>query len=310
MPVVHYNTPGYYDVSLTASNASGSVNTTKTSYIRVNPSTATYASTFYSESFEGPAIPSTDWQVNNLTPGGTTWVQNTTAAVTGTHSAKIVNSTGADGNVDELISPSIDMTAIAGATPTLTFKVAYAQRSSTTNDKLQVYVSTTCGKTWTLRLSLTGSGLATAPVTTSSFVPTATQWVQKSSNLTGFATQPNLYILFRFTSNGGNNIYIDDINISGTVGLGDDLSNAIDYNVYPNPADENTLVSFNLVSAEKTSIKVYDVVGREISTLVNTELGAGQYTYPVADKTKLSAGVYFVTLTAGTHTFTKKLIVK
>jgi hypothetical protein len=116
--------------------------------------------------------------------------------------------------------------------------------------------------------------------------------------------------LFRFTSNGGNNIYIDDINISGTVGLGDDLSNAIDYNVYPNPADENTLVSFNLISPEKTSIKVYDVVGREISTLVNTELGAGQYTYPVADKTKLSAGVYFVTLTAGTHTFTKKLIVK
>jgi PKD repeat protein len=310
MPVVHYNTPGYYNVSLTVGNASGSVSTTKTNYIRVNPSTASYASTFYSESFEGAAIPSADWQVNNLAPGGNTWTQTTAAAVTATHSVRIVNNAAADGSVDELISPSIDMTHIAGATPTLTFKLAYAQSSTTTNDKLQVYVSTTCGKTWTLRLSLTGSALATAPVTTSSFVPTASQWVQKSSNLTGFASQPNLYILFRFTSNGGNNIYIDDINISGTVGFGDDLSNAINYNVYPNPADENTLVSFNLISPEKTSLKVYDVVGREISTLVNTQLGAGEYTYPIADKATLSAGVYFVTLTAGDHTFTKKLIVK
>src|ERR1700752_5190729 len=107
-----------------------------------------------------------------------------------------------------MIGPSIDITAIAGSSRQMTFKVAYAQRVSTNTDKLQLYVSTNCGLSWSLRKSISGASLATGGVVTGTFVPTAAQWSTQSAILTGYTTQTNLYYMFRFTSNGGNNIYL------------------------------------------------------------------------------------------------------
>jgi len=309
MPTIIYNTPGVYNVSMTVSNASGSVSAAKTGYITVYPNTASYAAPFYSEGFEGSAIPNVDWNVTNANSGTNTWTQTSTAAATGTKSVSIINASTYDGMLDELISPPINMTAITGSSPTLTFKVAHAQKTSTSSDKLQVYVSTNCAQTWVLRKTISGVSLSTAGVISTSFVPTASQWVTQSVNLTGYAGFSSLFVMFRFTSNAGNNIYLDDINIAGTLGIQDEISSNLNFNVYPNPAEDNTVIAFTLLENNKTDISICDVVGRRIAIVYSGELGAGEHQYTIADNAKLSAGVYFVKLTVAGESFTKKLIV-
>ena len=309
-PTVTYNTAGLYNVGLSVSNTSGTVSTTKTSYIRVNPSTAMYNNTFYSEGFETLAIPNTDWQVNNILPGGNTWAQTAAASSSGTKSAMITNSSAQSGNVDELISPSVNMASITGVSPVLTFKVAYAQRTATDADKLTVFVSSTCGKSWTIRKAIAGATLATAPLNTGNFVPASSQWVTQTVSLTSYAISPDLFVKFVFTSGGGNNIYIDDINISASASGVDELTNNLNFNVYPNPAEEITNINFNLINREKVSLKVFDVVGREITSVYNGELTAGEHQYTLNKSANLSAGVYFVTLNIGGQNFSKKLIVR
>lgn len=307
-PVIQYNTPGIYDVGLTVTNGSGTVNTTKTSFVTVNSSTATYSNTFYSEGFEGSSIPNTDWNIRNQAPGGNTWVQTTSAAATGSKSVMITNTSTSDTYIDELISPSINMTAIT-SNLNLTFKAAFAQKTSTSVDKIQVYVSTNCGLNWTLRYSKSGAGLSTGGIQSSSFTPTASQWTQHTVALSGYAPQTNLYIMFRFTSNGGNNIFIDDINIGGANSIDEGLESTINFNLYPNPIDENSIISFNILNKQKVELKIYDVIGREVSSLFNGYLSAGDHQYSIAEKVNLTAGVYFVSLGIDRQRFTKKLIV-
>ena len=309
VPVITYNTPGVYNVSLVVANGSGSVNATKTSYITVYPNDATYANAFYSEGFEGSAIPNIDWNVRNANAGSNTWTQTTAAAATGTKSVRIVNASTYDTHVDELISPPIDMTAIVG-TPVLTYKIAHAQKTATSADKLQIYVSSSCAQSWSLRQSITGAALSTAGIIGSgSFTPTASQWVTRTLSLASLASDTSLFIMFKFTSNAGNNIYLDDINIMGNVGV-DELTNNLNFNVYPNPSEDNTLISFKLIENARTDIAIYDVVGKEVATVFSGNLNTGEHQYLIADKTKLSAGVYFIRLNVGGENFTKKLIVK
>ncbi len=312
-PTITYNTPGIYNASLTVSNASGSVNATKTGYIRVNPSVAMYNANFYSEGYEtGGAIPNADWQVNNIYPGVNTWTQTGMASSTGSKSVMITNTAAQSTYVDELISPSIDMTQITGSNIGMSFKMAYAQRTSANNDQLKVYVSTNCGKNWTLRKALIGAAMASgvAP-TTSNFVPSASQWSTQTVTLTQaqFSSSTDLFVKFEFTSNGGNNIYIDDININGATGISE-LENTLNFAVYPNPANENTVIDFSLTAKQNVTIKVYDVIGREVVDVYKGELNAGQHKYSVAENTKLSGGVYFVNLSVGGQQFSRKLIVK
>ena len=257
VPVITYNTPGVFDVTLVVSN---------------------------------------------------TWTQTTVAAASGTKSVRIVNASTYDAHVDELISPTIDITAIPG-TPSMTYKIAHAQKLSTSIDKLQVYVSTNCGQTWSLRQTISGASLSTAGVVSGSFVPTAAQWVTKTVSLGTISTATSALLMFKFTSDAGNNIYIDDINIMGNVGI-DELASNINYTIYPNPAEDNTMVSFTLVENNSVNIKVYDIVGKEINSVFEGNLGNGEHQFPVAEKTHLAAGVYFVRLTVGGASFTKKLIVK
>lgn len=308
-PVIQYNTPGVYDVALTVTNASGSVSATKVGYITVNSGTAMFTGSIYQEGFEGASIPTSQWLIRNQSPGGNTWVTTTAAAATGSQSVRITNLSTYDTYVDELIGPSIDMTAITGTAPTMTFKTAYAQRVSTNTDKLQLYVSTNCGISWTLRKSMTGTSLTSGGVTTSSFVPTAAQWITQTANLSGYTSQNNLYFMFRFTSNGGNNIYIDDINISGTTGV-EDLANGIDFNIYPNPIEENTVIAMSLTEKKDISIKIMDVLGRDIATVFSGTLNEGEHQFNVGENTKLSSGIYFVNVTMQGKSFSKKMIVK
>jgi hypothetical protein len=76
---------------------------------------------------------------------------------------------------------------------------------------------------------------------------------------------------------------------------------------YPNPFNPSTKISFTIPQVSKVTIKVFDVLGNEIETLVNEEKPAGTYeiTWSAAN---LPSGIYFYQLKAGSFVETKKMI--
>ena len=76
---------------------------------------------------------------------------------------------------------------------------------------------------------------------------------------------------------------------------------------YPNPFNPSTTISFSLPSQSFVSLKVFDIVGREVATIVSEEMPAGAYTRQW-NAAKMSSGIYFYRLQAGSYTQTKKLV--
>lgn len=76
---------------------------------------------------------------------------------------------------------------------------------------------------------------------------------------------------------------------------------------YPNPFNPNTKIQFSINDTQPITLKVFDILGNEVATLVNQELTAGSYQYDF-DASNLSSGVYYYKLQAGNFTETKKMI--
>ncbi len=76
---------------------------------------------------------------------------------------------------------------------------------------------------------------------------------------------------------------------------------------YPNPFNPVTKIDFSISKSEFVSIKVYDVTGKEITTLVNLTLPKGSYTVDF-NASNLSTGVYFYKLQSGTYSEVKKMM--
>jgi len=76
---------------------------------------------------------------------------------------------------------------------------------------------------------------------------------------------------------------------------------------YPNPFNPSTKIKFEIPDQGFVSLKVYDVLGNEITTLVDEEKPAGEYEVEFDGK-GLSSGMYFYTLNAGNYIETKKMI--
>jgi len=76
---------------------------------------------------------------------------------------------------------------------------------------------------------------------------------------------------------------------------------------YPNPFNPTTTIRFCVGTYGHTSLRVFDVQGREVATLVNEEKDAGSYQVQF-DGTGLSSGVYYYRLQAGGFSLTKKLL--
>lgn len=77
---------------------------------------------------------------------------------------------------------------------------------------------------------------------------------------------------------------------------------------YPNPFNPTTNIEFSLSRSALVSLKVYDVLGKEIATLVHEQQSAGNYKVAF-DASNLPSGTYFYTLNAGDFSQTRKLMV-
>jgi hypothetical protein len=76
---------------------------------------------------------------------------------------------------------------------------------------------------------------------------------------------------------------------------------------YPNPFNPSTAIAFSLPRAGHVTLKVYDILGKEIATLVDQHLSIGRHE-AIWDAGSVESGVYFYQLRAGEFVATKKLI--
>ncbi|MCX6175468.1 MAG: T9SS type A sorting domain-containing protein [Ignavibacteriales bacterium] len=76
---------------------------------------------------------------------------------------------------------------------------------------------------------------------------------------------------------------------------------------YPNPFNPTTTIRFSLPSDELVSLKIYNVLGQQVETLINKSMRAGSYNVDF-NASKLSSGVYFYRIEAGNYNITKKML--
>jgi len=76
---------------------------------------------------------------------------------------------------------------------------------------------------------------------------------------------------------------------------------------YPNPFNPSTIIRFNIPENGLVSLKIYNVLGQEVASLVNEEMSSGSYNVSF-NASNLSSGIYFYTLNSKNYTSTKKMV--
>lgn len=297
-PTVVYNTPGIYEVELSATDGTTTDVETKTSYVRVlsNGGAVPVLEGFESFSTLDNLV---EWEVIDY-GNNAEWELTTSTGHTGAKSAKLANFGQSAGNFDELISEPVDLSGITSQSGmTLSFRYAYRKRNSGNSETMKVLITNNCGDTWVPRKTLFGDILGSA-TSSSSWTPSSEgDWVTvHMANITSAYWVNNFRYKFEFESDGGNNIYIDDINIySGSASddliVGLDEQQAIDrITLYPNPTEGDVTVRFDAANAQEVNMQVVDVTGKVINTSsVNANTGANMV---VLGTDNFAPGMYFL----------------
>ena len=342
-----------------------------------------YAQTL-NEGFEDATFPPAGWHTKNIL-GGVMWMQATSIAHSGTHSAIIAWET--TGGEDWLVTPQLSI--LAG--DSLKFWTRRFWPDNFPPDSLEIRISTTDTSVASFTTILAAYDVNTFP---------NPDFGEYSLDLTGFANQ-DVYIAFKHFDVNGNGMYLDDVSIAGGVlpvelasftalvsendvtlswitstelnnsgfyierrdseyiwndigfveGHGttteihsytfidNDLASGIyNYRIkqvdfdgsfeyyelnqeidivalntytlsqnFPNPFNPETKIKFNLPSSAEIIIKVYDIRGKEIKTLINEYKQAGTYEVEF-NASNLPSGVYFYKMISGSYSETKKMI--
>jgi len=149
-------------------------------------------------------------------------------------------------------------------------------------------------------------------------------WRNKIIDISAYSNRQNLKLGWQYIGNDGDLVAIDGVKLLGFVtDVEDDLLTVSNYLLeqnYPNPFNPSTVISYQLPISGNVSLKVYDILGREITTLVDEYKNAGRYEVefsttggpesPIgAGSIKNPAsGVYLYQLRSGSFYETKKML--
>ena len=311
MPKVVYNTPGTYAVTYTASTSGGDSAITKTSYINVVNSTASYNTSFF-EGFETATVPGTDWSV--FSTANNNWTVTSSTGASGIKSIMLNNFSNTPGDTSVLVSPSFNLSAIGS--PMMTFAMSYQQQATTNVDKFQIFSSIDCGGTWTSRFARSGTALQPATVTgqsTTSFTPAAAQFTTYTVNIAAIANSTNAIFRFCFfadPTSPGNNIFLDNINVyNSNIGI-KSIETEIGLEIYPNPSAGLVNIVFDLSEKHHIAVNVTDMLGRQVESHASQQYGTGQTVLQIANKRTYQPGIYFVNIDMDGQHIIKKISIQ
>lgn len=291
-PSVSFATAGNHLAVLTITDANG--NTDQDSLtVTVNNFVPAQ---FISEGFENGFLPSGWFQTNY--DGNGQWALSSTAGGFGTTSQSAIfegYNIDSEGTPDDLnVLFNTQNTSLVN----LTFDVAYAEYGGQYSDTLEVLISTDCGVTFTSVFLKGGATLGTAPNSSEYFTPTATQWRNESVDISNFSGFDKLVVAFRNIGHWGNNIYLDNINLSTNLGI---QATSNDFNVFPNPICAGSTLHFSGVETG-AQIKIVDPSGK---LMMRTKLTSNEISIPA----HYSSGVYWINIETKTEIVNKKMVV-
>lgn len=322
-PTVVYNSEGHHDAILTVTNAAGSDTKTIVNAVYISPDFA-YFTGPYVETYDNPAVywysqnPENNHASFNLVSGvgidgSKCWKLNNYKDVSMadpyTTDWYYYNRLG--GSKDYLISAPYNLSYTTGVT--VSFDYAYGTKAATSADvteQLKVYSSKDCGETWSLKETIQDADLLTVGyVGNTNFAPNSnTQWKTATFNYSANSTDTKTRFRFEFVaSDNASNLYIDNFNVTGVLGIEENGQSLAGITISPNPINAGSSIE---VGIQKTDvdmiIDVVDVNGAIIST---TQVSASNGTETVLIPMNVSKGCYFVKATQGAATSTNRVIV-
>lgn len=296
---VTYNNPGTYSCSLIAQNSAGTNTLSRPNIVNVISTSATHTNSF-NDSFESLTTYTTNWKA--LSKSNNTWHHNTQVAYTGTSCVAIQNKTSFNFETDLLYSPTYNLSTIVN--PKFSFARAYA-RINNSNDKFSVLASYDCGKTWNAIYFRQGASLATTGSIITNFVPTSVfDWQTDTIDLGPISSQTHVRFAFQIENDGGNNLYIDDVNIfSGNLTNLNKHYLDLEITVYPNPTEDILHVESSLINDGAKA-----VVCNSIGKIIKESLIKNGVT--TIDISSLSPGIYIVKFESDKAYISARKIVK
>jgi PKD repeat protein len=305
--VVFYNEPGLYYVGLQVNSPSQTLSQTIPQYIRVWAHEG--VSLPYIEDFESADNLLTHWSLSNP-DNGVAWEVTNEVGFSGWYSLKLGNRYNPAGQIDEVMSKTINLSDTSTAVA-MSFKYAYAKRNPGNSERLSVWISNDCGVTWSLRAML-NNNFDTGPYTSANWIPSGeSQWQEVLiNNITQSHYVSNFRFKFRFESDGGNNIFIDDINIGNALSLStQNLIDAEEITLFPNPATNQVSLLINASLPFDYDLTIYNAMGQAVQASANRNFPGGTDQI-LLNTTEFSAGVYLVNLQAkGGNRIVKRLII-
>ncbi len=265
---------------------------------------STSAALDFVEDFEVNGVFPSSWILDNP-DNARTWVERT--GIIGSDgnptTAAYVDNAGYNsrGELDSFTTEYYDLNF--NGTATLSFDLAKAQWSASYNDQLTVQLSTDCGATFTDIYSKDGLNLATVRYTSTTWTPVnANQWREESIDLTPYLGN-HVQLRFVLLNDYSNSTFIDNIALNQTLSTDDSILND-SITMFPNPAKGfvNLKVSNNDVLG--ANIQILNSLGQQVgATILSTETTR-------INTSNYSTGLYFVTISNGNLSATKKLIIQ
>lgn len=313
-PQILFSAPGSYSIKLTASDGSISDDELKTNFIFVTPLAATLP---FWEGFENYTSLANlnNWEVYNPQNNNAFTIENTTG-YSGSKCAKLVNFGQTPSNIDDLISAPIDLSVIpATGIVTLSFRYSYRKVTSANYEYFKVFISSNCGDSWALRKTLANNNLSSLTSTTA-WKPTQTSdWVTvHMTNVTNTYFTDNFKAKFSFEGVGGNNFYLDDINLYAgapsdnlvTAGI-DQVIDFENFSLYPNPTDAEFNVQFNINKQERLRFEIQDLAGKFVRQhFILANEGTNLVSFETSE---LSNGMYLLKISSASGAKTVHFIV-
>ncbi len=304
-PEVKFNSSGAYCVTLTAQNNNGQSSLCKIDYISIGGKMLPFT-----EDFEDGTLNDKGWTTENPN-SDIGWAITEVEGNTPGNKAAWMNifDNNTLGSRDILISPALNLST--SISPALFFQHAYSSKYPFV-DTLIVKVSTNCGGSWTRLYSAAFEDLETAPPSVTFFAPqTEDDWCGSGFgnacvflDLSDYASESGIMIAFETYAFRGNNIYIDNISISNSEGINNQITDAGEVFIYPNPSEG----IFNIILPEKhddLQMRVQNVNGQ----LVHAEKIAANSDISRFDATGLPQGIYFISFVSNELNVTQKIVV-
>ena len=293
----------------------------KDSFITVYPLTATNNQNSYSYNFENENdLENGEWQIKsngddlgewsyNLSSTNT-WQWNNLTASSGDGSLMIDASDNKSIGSDDIISQAYDLSSLNS--PAIKFSWSGAAVNTFPVNTLNVYYSNDCGEVWRDLGSLTPVETSNSGYYDGNFVPTPSEWRDTVLSKNALKSD-NIRFKFEYSTLGSsNNFYLDNIQIGEEA----DLSNIVNQNInarisiFPNPSKDKVLLTLDNLKDVNLDISIYNILGKQIMKVYEGIVNSNHHTLNNIDISKLTKGVYFISLKSNNKNITEKLIVK